>query len=81
MHIRRWTAAITHWIVATLFVTTAATPRPGAIARSSGKVAATPHKPTAQANALVKAIRHATDRFRNVTSISLVWLMAGMQRQ
>jgi len=44
-------------------------------------VAATPHKPTAQANALVKAIRHATDRFRNVTSISLVWLMAGMQRQ
>jgi hypothetical protein len=70
MHIGRWTAAMTQSVVATLFVTTAATPGLAQSHDHPGMVAATPHKPTAQENALVKAIRDATDRFKNVTSIS-----------
>src|SRR6185312_3324584 len=70
MHIGRWTGAMTQSVVATVFVAAAATPGLAQSHDHPGMIAAAPHKPTAQENALVKAIRDATERFKNVTSIS-----------
>ena len=70
MHIGRWTGAMTQSLVATLIVTAAATPGLAQSHDHPAMVAAAPHKPTDQENALVKAVRDATERFKNVTSIS-----------
>ena len=70
MHIRRWTGAITPSLVATLIATSSVTPGLAQSHDHPGIVAAQPHKPTAQENDLVKAVRDATERFKNVTSIA-----------
>jgi hypothetical protein len=63
--------ALAHAFVAALMLTASAT-----IAGAQGhddhgtNASSQPHKPTAQQNALVKAVREATERFKGVTSVA-----------
>ena len=69
MQIGRITRPLVHSLVAALMFSTSAGP---ALAQSHdhpGMPTAQPHKPTAQENALVQAIRDATEQYKNVTSI------------
>jgi hypothetical protein len=69
MEMGRFTRPLVHSLVAALMFSTSAGP---ALAQShdhAAMVTAQPHKPTAQENALVQAIRDATEQYKNVTSI------------
>ena len=70
MRMGRLTRPLAHSLVATVMFSTSA----GRVLAQShdhpGIVSAQPHKPTAEESALVKAVREATERFRNVTSIA-----------
>jgi hypothetical protein len=70
MNIRRVAGAITPSLVAALIVTLSATPGLAQSHDHPSIIAAQPHKPTAEENALVKAVRDSTERFRHVTSIT-----------
>src|SRR4051812_46587322 len=63
------TRPLVHSLVAALMFSTSASP---ALAQShdhAGMLTVQPHKPTAQENALVQAIRDATEQYKSVTSI------------
>ena len=68
MQIARFTRPFVHSLVAAVMFSTTAGP---ALAQSHdhGGVIAAPHKPTAQENELVQAVRDATEKFKNVTSV------------
>jgi hypothetical protein len=69
MRMRPFTRPLVHALVAALMFSSASP----ALAQSHdhpGILTTSPRKPTAQDNALVQAVRNATERFKNVTSIT-----------
>ena len=71
MHTGRFARSFTHSLFALLMVTGLATPsRAQSHDDHGGQASSQQHKPTPQENALVKAVRDATERFKNVTDIS-----------
>ena len=70
MQIGRWTKPLAHSLLASLILATASTTgrAQGHDEHGTGAIAQ-PHKPTGQENALVDAVRAATARFKNVSSV------------
>jgi hypothetical protein len=70
MQIGRSARPLAHLLLAALMVSTSATRGSAQGHDDHGPgVVSTPHKPTSQENALVSAVRDATARFKNVTSV------------
>ena len=69
MQLGRLATTLTRVSVAALMLAASA-PMAAAQGHDEHGTPGSPHKPTPQENALVKAVRDATDRFKNVTSVA-----------
>ena len=70
MQFGRFNRPIAQSLAAALMVSASAIPAIAQDHDHAGNVIAQPHRATAQENELVQAVRDATDRFKNVTSVS-----------
>jgi len=70
MKFGRFNRPIARSLAAVLMLSTSAIPAIAQDHDHAGSLIAQPHKPTAQENELVQAVRDATERFKNVTSVA-----------